>query len=63
MDKLAAFDLWIADYRGTRPTRAHGMWQYTSSGTVPGISGGVDLSYAYKDYPAIIAKNNLGGRA
>jgi GH25 family lysozyme M1 (1,4-beta-N-acetylmuramidase) len=62
MDALAAHDLWIADYRGTRPTRKHGMWQYTSTGTVPGISGGVDMSHAYKDYVAIIQSAGLGGR-
>lgn len=59
MAALAAYDLWIADYRGTRPTRNHGMWQYTSSGRVPGISGPVDLSVAYKDYAAIIQRAGL----
>ena len=59
MDSLAAYDLWIADYRGKRPTRKHGMWQYTSEGKIPGVSGPVDLSHAYKDYAAIIAKKGL----
>lgn len=60
MAALAAYDLWIADYRGTRPTRKHGMWQYTAEGTVPGISGPVDLSVAYKDYAGIIQRAGLG---
>ena len=60
MAALAAYDLWIADYRSTRPTRKHGMWQYTSSGTIPGVSGPVDLSVAYKDYAAIIQRAGLG---
>ena len=60
MAALAAYDLWIADYRGKRPARRHGMWQYTSSGRVPGISGPVDLSHAYKDYAAIIQRKGLG---
>ena len=60
MAALAAYDLWIADYRGTRPTRKHGMWQYTSCGRVSGISGPVDLSVAYKDYAAIIQRAGLG---
>lgn len=60
MDALAAYDLWIADYRGRRPTRRHGMWQYTDKGSVPGVKNGVDLSHAYKDYPAIIKKAGLG---
>ena len=59
MAALAAYDLWIADYRGTRPTRKHGMWQYTSKGRVAGIDGPVDLSHAYKDYAGIIAKKGL----
>ena len=59
MDALAAYDLWIADYRGMRPTRKHGMWQYTSEGRISGVSGPVDLSHAYKDYPAIIRRAGL----
>lgn len=60
MDALSAYDLWIADYRGKRPTRKHGMWQYTSEGHMSGISGPVDLNHAYKDYPAIIKRKGLG---
>ena len=60
MAALAAYDLWIADYRGTRPTRKHGMWQYTSKGKIPGVSGPVDLSHAYKDYGNIIQRKGLG---
>ena len=60
MAALAAYDLWIADYRGTRPTRKHGMWQYTAKGTIPGVSSPVDLSHAYKDYAAIIQRKGLG---
>ena len=59
MDALTAYDLWIADYRSHRPTRKHGMWQYTSKGRVAGIDGPVDLSHAYKDYPAIIQRAGL----
>lgn len=59
MEALAAYDLWIADYRGKRPTRRHGMWQYTDKGSVPGVSSQVDLSHAYKDYTKIIAKKGL----
>ena len=59
MEALAAYDLWIADYRGKRPARRHGMWQYTSSGKIPGVSGPVDLSHAYKDYAAIIQRAGL----
>lgn len=57
---LAPYDLWLADYRGKRPARRHGMWQYTSSGKIPGVSGPVDLSHAYKDYAGIIQRKGLG---
>ena len=57
---LAPYDLWLADYRGKRPARRHGMWQYTSSGKIPGVSGPVDLSHAYKVYAAIIQRAGLG---
>ena len=30
--------------------------EYTSSGSVPGISGRVDLNVAYKDYPSLIGQ-------
>ena len=35
------------------------MWQYTSKGKIHGVSGPVDLSHAYRDYAAIIAKKGL----
>lgn len=58
---LKPFDVWLADYTGKTPAVdfAYGMHQYTSKGTVPGIKGGVDLSRAYKDYPAIIQRAGL----
>ena len=59
MDRLAAYDLWLADYRANRPTRQHGRAQYTSPGTLDCIAGNVDISHAYKDYPAIIARAGL----
>ena len=59
LHELTDFDLWIADYRGKRPTRKHGMWQYTSKGSVPGVKNGVDLSHAYKDYPSILKRAGL----
>ena len=59
MDRLAAYDLWIADYRASRPSRKHGMWQYTSTGQLEGITGNVDISHVYKDYPSIITRAGL----
>ena len=45
----------IADWRGYVGYQGHyEMWQYTNSGYVNGISGRVDMSYCYKNYPEII---------
>ena len=59
---LKPYDVWLAAYRSTKPKTDYGvgMWQYTKDGVVPGVSGGVDLSHAYKDYPAIIQRGGLG---
>lgn len=38
-----------------------GLWQYSSKGSVPGISGDVDLDYGYVDYPAVIVKGGFNG--
>lgn len=58
---LSPYDVWVAAYRNTKPTPAwsFGMWQYTSTASVQGISGNADLSHAYKDYADIIAKKSL----
>ena len=40
---------------------AYGLWQYSWTGRILGISGDVDLDYAYKDYPAIIKAAGLNG--
>ena len=58
------FDIWLAQWPtnpdpATKPAQAGGIWQYTSSGAVSGISGRVDLDAAYYDYPGIIAENGL----
>jgi GH25 family lysozyme M1 (1,4-beta-N-acetylmuramidase) len=39
----------------------YGMWQYSWTGKIDGITTDVDLDYAYKDYPAIIKKAGLNG--
>ena len=58
---LRKYDVWVAAYRANKPTPAwtYGMWQYTDAASVPGITGNVDLSHAYKDYATIIAKKGL----
>jgi GH25 family lysozyme M1 (1,4-beta-N-acetylmuramidase) len=47
----AKYPLWVAHYGVSRPSlpagnwagRGYSVWQYTSSGSVPGISGRVDM--------------------
>lgn len=59
---LKPYDVWLAAYRKEKPEPGwpFGMWQHTSAGTVPGVSTGVDLSVAYKDYAGIIQRAGLG---
>ena len=67
---LKAYDVWLARYpkdqSKTKPEDkpktafTFGMWQYTSTARVPGVSTNVDMSHAYKDYAAIIQRAGLG---
>ena len=59
---LKPYDVWLAAYRAEKPAPgwAFGMWQYTSTARVPGVSTNVDMSHAYKDYAAIIERAGLG---
>ena len=50
------YALWVAEYGDKLNYNGqYGMWQYTSSGEIDGISGRVDLDYCYVDYPEKIA--------
>lgn len=44
------YDLWLAQYASAPSITHMEMWQYTSQGKVPGISGNCDKNYSYKDY-------------
>lgn len=55
------WDIWLADYTGKTPKvrfkyNAH---QHTSKGSVPGITGNVDLNVTTLNYPRIIRKKGL----
>lgn len=58
---LKPYDVWLAAYRTNKPAPRwpYGMWQYTSSGEIPGVSTNVDLSHTYKDYASIIKRAGL----
>lgn len=56
------YDIWLAHWtKSTTFARPYGLWQYSSNGTVDGVQGRVDLNYAYKNYPNIMAVNGLNG--
>ena len=50
--QIAGYNIWVAQYH-TEPTynrTRYDMWQHTSSGSVPGIGGKVDLNICYTAY-------------
>lgn len=55
------WDVWLADYTGKTPKVdfKYSAHQHTSKGSVPGISGNVDLSVTEINYPRIIRKKGL----
>ena len=61
----AGHGLWVAEWGVPKPTvlpaqrwggRGHSVWQYTSSGSVPGIAGRVDLNRAAVGLGKLIAR-------
>ena len=63
-DLAKRYDVWLAMWQANpnlndKPTQAGGIWQYSDTGNVPGISERVDLDAAYYDYPGIISANGL----
>lgn len=56
-DGLDRFTKWVAKYSTVKPEGISGtydMWQYSSKGSIPGISGRVDMNICYRDFPAVI---------
>ena len=63
--ELAQYDKWVAHIGVSKPSYSgsYGIWQYSWTEKVSGISGYVDGNYMYKDYPSIIKAaglNHLG---
>ena len=55
VNRLLNYETWLAHYTGSPDVTSnyrysYTMWQYTSSGYVPGINGNVDLNIGYKRY-------------
>ena len=60
------FDIWLAQWPtkpdlASKPAQAGGIWQYTSSGSVDGITGRVDRNVSYVDYPVVLREKGLNG--
>ena len=51
LSRLTAYDVWYAQY-ASQPTMYYDyrIWQYSDSGSVPGISGKVDMNLAFRPY-------------
>lgn len=51
LSRLDGIDIWLAEYSDS-PTYFYdfAMWQYSSKGKVPGISGNVDMNISFKDF-------------
>lgn len=61
-DVAKRYALWIAEYASKcNYSGSYGMWQNSSSYSIPGISGNVDHDICYTDYPTIIKAAGLNG--
>lgn len=50
-DLYKRWDIWVAQYNSKcNYKHPHKMWQYSSSGSVKGISGRIDMNYYYGEY-------------
>lgn len=56
------YDAWLAQW-AEKATYAgnYGIWQYSSQGSVDGISGRSDMDESYKDYYSIMKNKGLNG--
>lgn len=57
LKNLTEYTRWAARYNDVLGMEGVDIWQYTSSGTVPGISGRVDMNHCYRDFPAELREN------
>ena len=54
------YDVWCANI-SRQPSISYGIWQYSFTGMILGISGRVDLNRTSKDYPYIIKNAGKNG--
>ena len=62
------YECWMAQFvpSGTydiydRYDEIYGMWQYSCTGKVAGVPGGVDMNVCFKDYPGICKQYGFNG--
>lgn len=48
------YDVWVAHHSATYTWNNPAMWQASSTGTVNGINGNVDINFVFKDYSQVI---------
>lgn len=60
---LDQFTKWVAQYNTSLDYKGSNvdMWQYTSTGSVSGIAGNVDMNECYRDFPSEINGGNSNG--
>ncbi len=56
------YEKWIAQYGPSCDYPGMAFWQFSSKGSVPGISGNVDLNYQWKDFSNLIVANGFVDR-
>lgn len=61
-DRIASYAHWVARY-GNEPKvcKEYGIWQYSSKGSVNGISGSVDMDISAVDYAKTIKEKGFNG--
>lgn len=61
-DRIKSYVHWVARY-GKRPEvcSEYDIWQYSSRGSVDGVSGSVDMDYSKTDFSKIIKDKGLNG--
>lgn len=59
-ERIKDFAHWVARY-GKEPEvcKSYGIWQYSSKGSVPGISGSVDMDISAVDYAKVIKEKGF----
>ena len=61
-ERIASYAHWVARY-GNEPKicKEYGIWQYSSKGSVNGISGSVDMDISAVDYAKTIREKGFNG--